>query len=61
MIDANPARGLRFGELDDDLNIVIPSLEGPCEVFRPLSSGDQPLQPRTIRPGQCFAIRAQHP
>jgi hypothetical protein len=34
MIDANPARDLGFGELDDDLNIVIPSLKGPCEVFR---------------------------
>ena len=35
MIDVNPARDLGFGELDDDLNIVIiPSLKGPCEVFR---------------------------
>jgi hypothetical protein len=36
---------LRFGELDDDLDIVIPPLEGACEVLRPLSSGDQPVQP----------------
>ena len=61
MIDANPARDLGFGELDDDLSIVIPSLEGPCEVFRPLSSGDQPPQPRTVRPGQCFGICVPDP
>src|SRR5580658_1582456 len=46
---------LRFGELDDDLDIVIPPLEGACKVLRPLSSSDQPVQPRTVRLSQGFA------
>ena len=55
MIDAKPFRGLRFGELDDDLDIVIFPLEGACEVLRPLSSSDQPAQPRTVCLGQRLA------
>ena len=54
MID-RAVQGLRFGELNDDLDIVIFPLKGACEVLRPLSSSDQPVQPRTVRPSQGFA------
>jgi hypothetical protein len=47
-------RFLRFGELDDDFDIVSPPQEGACEVLRPLPSSDQPIQPRTVRPSQGF-------
>src|ERR1700722_12165666 len=51
----DPSCLLRFSELDDDLDIVSVSVEGAFEVFRSLSSGDQPVQPRTVCPGQRFA------
>jgi hypothetical protein len=46
---------LRFGELDDNLDVAILPLEGARKVLRPLPSGDQPLQPRTVCPGERFA------
>src|ERR1700685_506026 len=49
------SRSLRFSEFDDDLDIVSVSLEGAGEVLRPLFSGDQPVQPGTVCPGELFA------
>jgi hypothetical protein len=55
MIEANPSRGLGFGELDDDLDIVTPPLKNVCKDLWPRSSGDQWVQPRTVCPGQRLA------
>jgi hypothetical protein len=49
------ARVLRFSKLDDDLDIVILPLESAWEVLWPLSSSDQPVQPRTVCLSQGFA------
>jgi hypothetical protein len=46
---------LSFGELDDDLDIVVAPLKRAEEVLRPFSSGDQLAEPRMVCSGQRLA------